>query len=453
MFESPQVRPFAEELAPPPLDARAGHDGERLVFQVGHPDYAFLAQVLAEPAPTLAPAEPEEQALWDRALECVGDEHATDFVRHAAGAKAFPREVVALWPDNAAYAYELWRRQRDAYEPWLEQVAALEEGLPSEVDWSAGPEERALRSLEHALRRAIPARTDVLRRLFALGILAPEDGGRRLARLEALGLGELARWRRASLLHREVAPCLDGMWPGRTQLGSPVGVEWFLDGPYQQRHLDPLTHLAFALKTHLDRRPPEQDGSVVISVGGRISGAFFHQLGPGGVPQLVAGGEPVPRSALHAGYPHGLSAAGDRCAELAARAIRGGRPRWGGALALRWLELESGHGQCWVELGVALERLGRVGLGRACLGRAEASGLAFGRRGELAALWAAEAGALPPLSELAQELVGWEDELRGLEGRERVAVCLSDEVLGLPGVRAALASSGLPPALARCVSG
>ena len=217
------------------------------------------------------------------------------------------------------------------------------------------------------------------------------------------------------------------MLPTDNILASPVGLEWFVDGPFLQKFLDPLHHLKFAVHHHIKRSPPVGSSSFVVSMGGRISGAFYYQLGPGGVPQLVRGGEPPEGSSGRDVYPYQKSKAGDRICELAARAIRAGHHRWGGRLAQAWLEEEPEHGQSWVEVGVALYRLGLTGEAKGCLERARACGHGFSVSGELAPIWEQEVSEIPIKHDAFS---GWEDDLMLLSEEETTALALCPEVTG-----------------------
>ena len=326
--------------------------------------------------------------------------------------------------------------------------------LPEQHAWEEPPEDRQLLHLEFELSHALPLRVHVLRRLHALGLLVPEDGGLRSRRLRELGCERLLKWRRAALIHRWVSRFVDGMWceGSSTCLTSPVGLEWFVEGPYQQRHLDPMGHLKFAVHHHIKREPPGVSSSFVVSMGGRISGAFYYQLGVGGVPQLVRGGEPPVSSALRSLYQYELSAGGDRVAELAGRAIRGGRSRWGGRLALAWLEREPQHGQNWVELGVALDGLGERGAGKACLMRAEELGHDFSRAGELAELWSAESFGALDLERVESLLGDWRGEVCELSPEQLTEAALCEEVTRHHELARALQASELPEFLKPYIS-
>ena len=110
-------------------------------------------------------------------------------------------------------------------------------------------------------------------------------------------------------------------------------------------------------------------------------------------------------------------------AELSGRAIRSGKPAWGGKLAWSHLQRTPEHGQCWVELGVALADLGYPRAGRACLERARELGHEFNVLGELAQLWAME----PEGEPLESHLVQWKDDLESLNLEEQTAAVLCRE--------------------------
>ena len=398
-FENSQTRPFCFEPTEPssPLGVRVERTDGAFQYKVDSEDWKFLEEILNSDFEFEPIEEKVRSDFWAAVLD-YEPEDELEFVRiRGRGHPPIPLDVVTDWPENTEYEYDIWLRARQKYEKWLELYQRLE--LPSEISWSdEPPEARQLKQLEFELAQYVPDRIHVLKRLHALGIFAVEDDGMRAEHLESLGCERLVAWRRAALIHRWVSPLLGGMLedPEGPLLASPVGVDWFLDGPYQQQYLDPLFHLKFALHEHLKREPPQVSSSFVVSMGGRISGAFFYQLGPGGVPQLVRGGEP-PRSSRHFNlYQYKKTDAGDRFAELSGRYIRAGFPELGRALAASWLRREPAHGQCWVELGVSLGQLGQKSEGKACLEKAESLGHQFYKKGELAELWAFESDAEPP---------------------------------------------------------
>ncbi len=448
-FRNPQTRDFAECLteddSPLSVTARVLKPGV-LGYEFSLPEWEFLNDVLASPAELEPATATEQQArFWRKTLEC--DE--LEFVRLEGSSEVFPREILDDWPDNAGYHYEIWQRERRSYKLWLDQVSGLEKSLSEPVDWSEEVPEAGLRSLEFELAHTLPDRVALLKRLYLLGLLAEEDQDYRHSQLVELGCERLVRWRQAALTHRWVSRFLEGMWPegAGSALSSPVGLEWFLDGPPMQKHLDPLTHLKFALHHHLKRDPPNCSSSFVVSMGGRISGAFYYQLGPGGIAQLVRGGEPPLDSPLRPLYRHAKSDGGNRAAELAGRAIRQGLAGWGGLLALAWLSYEPTQGQCWVELGVALAHSGHTELGKGCLLKAQELGHDFHTGGELSELWAHPCDTVA--ASVEPELLDWQSDLAKLSLEELTALVLCREVCSLPLVQAALSKRELPPALRR----
>jgi len=142
----------------------------------------------------------------------------------------------------------------------------------------------------------------------------------------------------------------------------------------------------------------------------------------------VRGGEPPTESPGRDVYPYQNSSAGDRFCELAARAVRAGLFRWGGRLAWAWLETEPDHGQSWIEVGVALFRLGLGAEARACLAKARECGHDFSVTGELAPIWELEVGEVPTHP---GAFSGWEGELARLDEEELTALVMSSEVRDL----------------------
>jgi len=427
-FHSPQCFPFrfelTEESSPVQIVATRGDGG--FCYQVSSQEWKFLEDLIGrgEAVPT---EEEDDLEFWRQVLDYTPADQIC-FMKVPRHDKPLPEELFVHWPENTRYEYDIWARDRRNYEFWLELVRQTEAGLGEEMDWTTHPpDDKALLSAEFLLHLSVPNRGEVYRRLHALGILALDDGGEKTSRLESLGCFRMAAWRRAALLHRWVSPLVDGAWPEgcTTPASSPLGLEWFLDGPYQQRFLDPLHHLKFGMHHHIKGKPSTKDSSFVVSMGGRISGAFLYQLGPWGLPQLVRGGEPPPDSPLHPYYQYELTGEGDRVAELAARAVRQGYFKWGACLAHHLLLEQGDHGQCWVELGVALWRLGRPGLGKTCLVMARETGHDFRVDGELRELWECEG---EELGEPARVYAGWEGELQDLDLEELTAAALCYQV-------------------------
>ena len=403
-----------------PFQIVALRNGERFVYEVDSSEWKFLESLLARPPELLQPDGSKRSEFWARLLEYGLDEEI-EFV--TVEGHSLPKDLFACWPENIAWEYECWERERLDYEEWLKLGESLVGQLPEPVDWeSARPEDKALQGLEYELTVSVPDRVTFLKRMHALGLLKEED---RVEELEAAGCFRLVRWHRAARQLRWVGRFVDGMLPQENLLASPVGLEWFVDGPYVQKYLDPLHHLKFAVHHHIKRRPPGVSSSFVVSMGGRISGAFFYQLGPGDIPQLVRGGEPPPESPGRAIYPYQKSSAGDRFCELAARAVRAGLHRSGGRLAWAWLEAEPDHGQSWVEVGVSLFHLGLGAEARACLGRARECGHDFSVTGELAPIWELQEGEVPTNPEAFS---GWEEDLARSGEEELTALVMSSEV-------------------------
>ena len=422
MFPNPQVRPFCVDLVDEPGEfaVEARHDGENFTYHVNLPEWKFLEQLLAAP-PTVTPTDKTDSLDFWRGVLGYGLQEEIDFVEVPGVDRPLPDDILSCWPGNTEYEFEIWSRERAHFLKWLDLAETVEKDLPQAHLWENGPpEDKALLSLEFELRHSLPERRYILKRLHALGILG---GQADLELLDRLGCQKLLAFAQAAETHRWVSQFVEGMWIGKTVLSSPVGVEWFIDGPPQQRYLDPLNHLKFALHHHIKREPPQTDSSFAVSMGGRISGAFFYQRGPGGMPQLVRGGEPPVDSPLREFYQYGCSDGGDRMAGLSGRAIRSGKPAWGGKLAWSHLQRTPEHGQCWVELGVALADLGYPGAGRACLERARELGHEFNVLGELAQLWAME----PEGEPLESHLVKWKDDLESLNLEEQTAAVLCRE--------------------------
>lgn len=447
-LSSPQVYPFRHQLN---RWVTVTHDGDRLKYHLAHHELVFLEELLEheEPPTFTVEAGSEEQLAFWRELLDYGPNDELHLVGHQG--QIFAAEALEDWPDEAEYEYMVWSQQRQKYEVWLARIEALRDSLPEPHDWQQPPDEKQLRNLEYRAAHTVPQRESLLKSLHVLGLLAPEDGGQRSRLLAELGCHRLLRWREAALKLRWVARFVDGALPDGHQslLESPLGLEWFLEGPYQQKYLDPLNHLRFALHHHLRQEPPEVNSSFVVSMGGRFSGAFFYQLGPGRLPQLVGGGEPPPDSKLYPLYGYELTSAGDRVAEVSARAIRLGFPHWGGRLARCWLQQEPEQGQCWVELGVALSD--HQDLAKACLQRARELGHDFRTDGELSALWQAEATPLAELDQLDRYLERWQQELEALPEEELTALVMMAEVVKLPGLTGAWQQLALPPVLSRWV--
>ncbi len=446
MFSNPQVRPFQVDLVDEPceLQVEARHDGERLTYHVNLHQWKFLEPLLADRPPTTPTDKTDSLNFWRAALG-YGEDEELEFVEVQGLERPIPDDVLSCWPDNADYEFEIWSRERARFLKWVALAQALEAELPQAHSWEEGPpEDKALLSLEFELRHSLPNRAYAMKRLHALGILAGEADLQLLGRL---GCQKLQAFAQAAEAHRWVGQFLEGMWLGKTVLSSPVGVEWFLDGPPQQRYLDPLSHLKFAFHHHIKREPPQTDSSFVVSMGGRISGAFFYQRGPGGMPQLVRGGEPPLHSPLRELYQHGSWDGGDRIAELSGRAIRSGRPAWGGKLAWSHLQRHPDHGQCWIELGVALADLGHPGAGRACLQKAQELEHSFSVRGELARLWAVEPENEPDEASVGIYLKQWRTDLQSLVLQEQTAAVLCRETWLEPSQKQALRELSLPHAL------
>lgn len=419
-FESPQVRPFRIKLVDEPVDFQieARRDDEAFTFHVNQSDWAFLESILGDRPSFTAVEESQDEEFWRPVLGYAPDEEL-EFVQVSGCPKLLPDELFTCWLDNVEYEYDIWKRERERFEKWLALAESLERELPESHDWNSGPpEERLLRQLEFELAHALPDRVGILKRLHALGLLGSVDCE---SHLHELGCGRTLAWHRASRVHRWVSQFVDGMSLGKTVLSSPVGIEWFLEGPYQQRHLEPLSHLKFAVHQHLKREPPKLNSSIVVSMGGRISGAFFYQLGPGEIPQLVRGGEPQVGTPLYPLYCHKKTSGGDRIAELAARGIRQGKPSWGGYLVWNYLQQDPTAGQCWVELGVALDKVGCPGQAKACLQRAQEIGHQFRVDGELSALWGKQATETPTSP---SDFGRWKQELESLSPEEQTAVLL-----------------------------
>lgn len=417
--------------------ARATHDGEQIVYQVQEP-YQFLGSLLNDPHPEFPPAPAEREQFWREVLD-YGPYESLEFV--GWGEHVFPLEVLD-WKDEAEYEYMNWSRERQRYQLWLEKVRTVRAGRREPVDWP--PPKTKLESLEERLRAEEWDRVGVLQDLDRLGLLEPEDDDLRSGELEQWGFRVLKDWREASLMLRWVARFLDGALPQGCQslLESTVGIEWFLEGPPQQQFLDPLSHLRFVLHHHLQREPPTRDSSLVVSMGGRFSAAFYHRLGPGGIAQLVGGGKVV--SGTVAECP-------DVVAELAARALRQGAPALGARLSHTVLSRRPEHGQSWIELAVALEAENRMGWARSCLERARESGHDFTIKGELAAIAAAEPRALPDLEELLPLWSAWLDQFEDLSLEMKTALVLQPQLLGTPELEP-LWQLPLPPPLKRRAS-
>jgi hypothetical protein len=421
-FPSDQVRPFRYVLteAESPFQIEARRKGDTFAYDVSSAEWKFLESLMAQPPDLLPPDGSRRSEFWARLLG-YGIDEEIDFVMIEG--ESLPEDLFRCWPDNVAWEYECWERDRREYEEWLKLGERVAGQLPEPADWDVvRPEDKTLQGLEYELSLSVPDRLALLKRMHALGLLQDQD---RAEELESAGCSRLAKWHRAGRQLRWVSRFVDGMLTRENLLASPVGLEWFVDGPFMQRSLDPLHHLKFALHHHIKRKPPGVSSSFVVSMGGRISGAFFYRLGPGAVPQLVRGGEPPPESAARAIYPYQKSSAGDRFCELAARAIRVDLHRWGGRLAWAWLEVEPEHGQSWVEVGVSLFQLGLGAEARACLAKARECGHDFSVTGELAPIWELEQGEVPTN---AGAFSGWEEELGLLDEEELTALAISSEV-------------------------
>ena len=431
-FSSPQIRTFEWELTEPtsPLKVVARREGETFAYHFSDQEWSFLNELINSGIEFPITQQSHRAKYWKEVLEYQEDD-TIDWVQPPEPYPALPQEIFELWPSNTVFEYEIWERERLKYEPWLTLVNQLESGLPEAQAWTEQtPTDHQLKNLEFELAHSLPNRSRVLHSMHTLGLLEADDSGHRDHRLQRLGCQRLRAWRKASLTHRRVSPFIDGMWPegANSVLSSPVGLEWFLEGPYQQKYLDPLHHLKFALQQHLKALPSQKASSFVVSMGGRISGAFFYELGPGGIPQLVRGGEPPKHSYLYPLYQHQLSSPGNRIAELAARACRLGFPSWAGRLALRGLELDESCGQLWIELGVALFRLQHPNIAKACLLQAESLKHSFHKGGELKEVWSQTASTLPAQGELLALTRSWEEDLKTMPTEEQVAHSLMPEL-------------------------
>lgn len=447
-FSSPQTRPFRYEISETgsPLKVQITQGEQGFSFHFSLPEWSFLGPLILGNPETTPTDETHSVDFWRAVLDYTPQEEV-DFVMVEGWHHPLPEEVFTLWTSNADYELDIWQRAKSKWEAWVKLGHDLLEELPEAKLWESDPpSDKELRQLEFELTAPFPNRVNFFKRLHGLGLLGPADQGQREHRLLELGCSRLARWRRACVIHHWVSPFVDGM-EQKSVLTSPVALDWFYGPPTQQRYLDPLSHLKFAVHEHIKREPPAVSSAFVVSMGGRLSGAFYYQLGPGSVPQLVSGGEPQAGSPGYEFYQHNLTPGGDRLCELAARAARAGFPRWGGRLAALALQNDASHGQSWVEIGVALFRLQHQAQGRACLEKAQALGHSFSKSGELADIWQLPPEDLDELPVLQAKLGDWQTELARLPVEEATAGALLQEVLSDPDLRDALKTLALPAEL------